>query len=229
MLLTLLLALLASDQARNSVVVGDYYQGDGTGVNWYLTLKSDSQYSFKWAGCLGEYAKSEGQWSMAGTQIELHPGITVDMPERFPTAYEIVRWGERTYLVPSDELTDFCNLINQKLEPRNDAHGMVFLKDGDWNRKATGKPGVPAPFISFLLAKPVRAIIVSSDGSRGTIDAGRRDGLRVGMVLTLQDLSVHQVRVTELSENFASVESVGGESLSLTPVSTLLFDESIQQ
>ena len=230
MLVAVLLTLLGSGQPHDSSVVGEYYQGDGTGTNWYLSLKPDDQYSFKWVGCLGEYGQSEGQWSVEGGQLKLHARKTAGMAEKLPGMYEIIRWGDRTYLVPSGEMIAFCNYINQGSEPRAGAHGSVFLKDGDWNQEAAGRPTLPARFLAFLLAKPVRARIVSSDGAHGTIDAGRRAGLRVGMVLTLQDGSVDQVRVTSSSEDSATVESLYGKRLSgHAAVSTLLFDATLRQ
>src|SRR5712691_6150161 len=103
MLVAVLLTLLQSGQSHDSSVVGEYFQGDGTGTNWYLSLKPDGQYSFKWLGCLGQYGQSDGQWSVTRGQVRLHARTTTGMAEKLPLVYEIVRWGDRTYLVSSGE------------------------------------------------------------------------------------------------------------------------------
>jgi hypothetical protein len=36
-----------------AVVSGDYYSGDGLGVNWSLELCQDGTFEFSWDGCLG--------------------------------------------------------------------------------------------------------------------------------------------------------------------------------
>ena len=106
---------------------------------------------------------------------------------------------------------------------------MVFLKEDDWNKKASGSPDLPENLGQFLLRKPVRAEVTSFEGRRGTIDAGRRAGLRIGMTLTAQDLSVSKVRVTELQDDSAAVESVYGDKVSVhTRLSTLLYDRELQ-
>jgi len=42
-------------------VAGDYYRGDGTGYNIYLTLKENGKYTAEWHGCLGKYGEASGQ------------------------------------------------------------------------------------------------------------------------------------------------------------------------
>jgi hypothetical protein len=50
---------------RNStmVVAGEYYFGDGNGVNCSLTVKPESRFSLTWRGCLGVYYQNESQAS----------------------------------------------------------------------------------------------------------------------------------------------------------------------
>jgi hypothetical protein len=228
MFLAILLAVFAAVPVQDTTLAGQYYQGDGTGVNWYLTLQTDHHYSFTWRGCLGEYGKSAGRWSFRDHQLTLRSATSAGMADKLPLTYRIVRWGERTYLVPADDVVAFCNYINQGVEPRDDEHGLVFLKDGDWNRRTLGLPDLPE-LNDFLLAQPIRARIVSSDGARGTVDAGRRAGLRIGMILTAQDASVLQARVVRLGDESATVESLYGDKLLVhTHVSTLLYDPNLQ-
>jgi hypothetical protein len=57
----------------------------------------------------------------------------------------VVRWGERTYLVPEDRLVDFADEIQRGDEPRSGRFGSYYLREGDWERPATGAPDIPAP------------------------------------------------------------------------------------
>src|SRR5215813_11583896 len=60
-------------------VAGDYYRGDGTGYNIYLTLKADGKYTAEWQGCLGKYGEASGQWTLRGKQIVFKPSKEKDM------------------------------------------------------------------------------------------------------------------------------------------------------
>lgn len=50
-------------------LIGDYYQGDGLGLNLYLSLKPDGSFSCQWSGCLGDYGSTSGTWVHDGDQI----------------------------------------------------------------------------------------------------------------------------------------------------------------
>lgn len=50
-------------------IAGDYYRGDGTGYNIYLTLDANGQYKAKWRGCLGVYGEASGRWTLKDKQI----------------------------------------------------------------------------------------------------------------------------------------------------------------
>lgn len=54
-------------------VAGDYYRGDGTGFNIYLTLNENGEYAAKWRGCLGEYGTASGTWKLVDKSIVLSP------------------------------------------------------------------------------------------------------------------------------------------------------------
>jgi hypothetical protein len=118
----------------------------------------------------------------------------------FAPEYKPIRWGERVYLIPDDEIMDFCDMINARYEPRNNLVGYpaFFLRNGDETKKAKGKPKLPEEFMPFLLDKPVDATIVSiKDIQEDTekdpkwkranvtvvVDKGRKDGLLPGMKL----------------------------------------------
>ena len=138
-------------------LAGDYYYGDGTGVNRWLSIRPDGTYFYTWRGCLGLYASAYGRLSLDADGVaELGPAEEggeggLSFKARF------VRWGERTYLVPEDELLKFVEVINDGDEPRQGMRGSFYLRDGDWERPADGAPDLPANFADLILASPSRS------------------------------------------------------------------------
>ncbi len=130
-------------------LVGEYYLGDGLGLNWTLSVKPDHTFSFAWTGCLGEYGAAEGSWSAAEGRLTLRPRHVKDDGDKLPLVYTVIRWGPRVYLVPPEKLVDFCNVINHGWEPRRGQHGRSFLRTDDWKQKANGKPDLPRTYCPF--------------------------------------------------------------------------------
>jgi hypothetical protein len=197
---------------------GDYYAGDGLGVNTSVVIAPHSGYVFEWHGCLGLYDRNYGTAVWINGQIRLsftfenqRKGFQGIAPEFVP-----VSWGPRRYLVPADDLVSFCNDINQGREPRTSSHGSQLLRRGDEKKSVTGFPKVPAEFEQYLLAKPVEATIIAVGAYTSrpsvvdwkfkdtpvTIDAGKQQGVRVGMelVVTKPRDRVESVRVTKVEE-----------------------------
>ena len=74
-----------------AAVVGDYYLGDGLGVNCWLTIKQEGRFSFGWHGCLGIYDQNSGE-------AKVEAGHLILKPER-PNVREGFR-GTATDLIP---------------------------------------------------------------------------------------------------------------------------------
>jgi hypothetical protein len=45
---------------------GEYYSGDGLGVNWTVSLTEEGRFEFAWHGCLGLYDSNEGPFALDG-------------------------------------------------------------------------------------------------------------------------------------------------------------------
>ncbi len=139
---------------RIGAIVGDYYFGDGLGINCYLHIKPEGRFSFLWRGCLGVYGKSEGLTRLVNDHLILapdEPDAKPDDPTGFggtSTDFVPVRWGDRLYLVPAKYGEAFSNQVNRGWEPRANAHGRFYLREGDWEKKATGLPNLPAEWQS---------------------------------------------------------------------------------
>ncbi|HKO56856.1 MAG TPA: hypothetical protein VJ276_13360 [Thermoanaerobaculia bacterium] len=194
--------LLPLPAAAATDVAGSYYQGDGLGLNWGLVLDADHSFAFKWRGCLGVYGSAHGQWRLEGDRLHLiAKGQPDGMAERMPLEYVVVRWGPRTYLVEAEEVVAFCNLINQKWEPRDESFGMVYLRDHDWDLLATGRPQLPKQYQPYILDHPVRARVID----RNRIDAGASEGLLPEMVVVAESVTL---RIVKVREHDADVEAL---------------------
>lgn len=181
-----LAAVLAARPVPLESLAGSYYYGDGLGVNRMISIDPEGTYNYIWRGCLGVYATAYGRITLdAGGVAVLGPaeeggegGLSLRL--------RVVRWGERTYLVPEDELLEFANEINHGDEPRSGAHGSFYLREDDWERPATGAPDLPAAYADLILAAPVRGkVLGKKKGASDSfeIDLGTRDGLKPGMEL----------------------------------------------
>ena len=202
----MLALLLAATLATTSPsIAGDYFQGDGLGVNWTLTLDTDHTFLFKWRGCLGQYASAYGKWTEHDGILQLTITNQSGSANAMPLTYRIFRWDERIYLV--DNPAKFAEWVNRGWEPRSEEHGLVFLRSPDWNRPVDGIPALPPEFAKLILQRPVRARIIEAQGHRGTIDVGSKDGVMSGLLLTLHDgCSFDNVRVVHTSQKTAIVE-----------------------
>ena len=197
---------------------GEYYAGDGLGVNVSLAIAPKAGYVFEWRGCLGLYDRNYGAVTWTNGRIGLsftfenkRMGFQGIAPELIP-----ISWGSRVYLIPANDVAGFCNAINQGQEPRNRGHGSYLLRRGDENKSVTGFPKVPEEYRDYLLVKPMEARIIAVapyttrpsvndwkfKDTPVTLDAGARQGLRVGMELIVTEPrnSVESVRVTKVEE-----------------------------
>jgi len=231
--LTLALLTLLSLGSDGVSVSGEYYSGDGLGVNWNLELCQDGTFEFSWDGCLGNYDHQSGRWDIADGLItfQVLDRKPDGMDHSLPSSLRPVRWGERLYLVPADELLEFCNQVNDGAEPRGDPHGLVLLRRDDWMLPVSSSPELPAQFLAYLLSEPVRGNLVKGDSERaGVVDRGSSQGLRPGMILYSQgSLDLFEYRVVSTSPDSCQVEAVYECDVILDgPVSTLLWDETLR-
>jgi hypothetical protein len=180
---------------------GEYYQGDGLGVNISLSLAPREGVSATSYGCLGLYGSNEGR------VVVLPDGdltFAFNLPNKsgfggFPKELVPVRWGERHYLLQRSEMFDFVNAVNANVEPSAFVMGNAFLlKKGDEGKKVAGLPDLPKPYLTALRAEPVEAAVteVTTLADRKNefacfknyqvaLDRGETSGLLVGMKLNV--------------------------------------------
>lgn len=199
---------------------GEYYYGDGLGVNVAFSMTPKSGFAFTWNGCLGLYDLNYGDVAFENGRYKLkfrypnkREGFEGIAPDFIP-----VRWSSRHYLIPSEEFVSFLNAINSGFESAETSRSHRFLlKLGDERTPVTGFPNVPAEYKAYLLNAPIKARISSvgaskdiQDGrvTRVVINVGSADGVKPGMEFYIYKPSTvfEAVEVLNLSEHSAEAE-----------------------
>jgi len=208
LLLTIASFATAADSVLLKDIAGDYYFGDGLGVNCSLTVTAKGKFTFQWNGCLGTYDKNEGSASIKEGVLHIAPQKP-NLRDGFrgtPTEFYPVRWGARMYLIPTNDIVEFCSDFNQGSEPRHGNRRTVYyLRRSDGDKPVSGKPAVPEQWTKFFLDKPVRGKVTELVGKQEAwLDKGSADGLLAGMILTAQPhgkLMFDQVQVEAVEKD----------------------------
>ena len=193
-------------QLKDHPWAGQYYFGDGLGANVSLTLAPKNGFTIVWHGCMGLYDQNHGtvEWDEDKNILKMSFAFEVEKEYyigRYASEYKPIRWGERVYLIPANEIVQFCNEINSGSEPRKGLWGESFLRRGDEKKETQGKPVLPEEFMSCLFDEPVDAAITSVKGVRETrditdspvfittvvISKGKKDGLVPDMKLYVME------------------------------------------
>jgi len=183
---------------------GQYYYGDGLGVNVNLTLAPDNGFVFTWHGCLGLYDVNYGDVAFTNGTVKLlfkypnsQEGFQGIAPELLP-----VRWGQRHYLIPVDGVVEFANAVNSGIEAGGligGRSGRFLLRNGDEKKPLEGVPDLPGDYSSYLLSEPIQAKVtavgestvrridkdLSSRATYIVLNVGAADGLKEGMELSV--------------------------------------------
>lgn len=142
---------------------GEYYEGDGLGENVSLLIAPKTGFLFEWHGCMGLYDRNYGAISVDKDVI--HLAFTFPNERKgfqgIAQKFTPIAWGERMYLVPSDDIIGFCNEVNDGSEPRKAGHGSYLLRRGDEKKEVKGFPTIPAKCKTYLLAHPIDVEIVA--------------------------------------------------------------------
>jgi hypothetical protein len=169
--------------------------------------------------CIGPFVHSVGTVVDHGDRIEL----VVDNGRPMPDTLLRVRWGERHYLVASQDVQDFCNAVNAGFEPCGESSSCALLRSGDEKRVASGKPESPPEYSTLLLATPVEATVntVGPTEQRPwrhgidrwhtlvTLDFGSDRGAWLGMQLWFPEHpSAEYLKVVELDTHGSRAEYV---------------------
>jgi len=214
----MLAALLSTSVQADSAtgLVGDYYRGDGRGMNVSLSIKTDGTYFIALDGCLGRYAQAEGVTRVADHILILEaasppaPGDELMLPSRLL----IVRWDDRLYLVPESDGPLFAAYVTRGWEPRSDAHGWFLLRELDWQKPTGGVPELPAEWRTWLLRTRVEARVSRVLARhRAEINAGSKRGVQPGLLLNLvsRKYGPSDVRVLAVRGDVSIIENDYGD------------------
>src|SRR5207249_8391136 len=151
------------------------------------------KFAFIWQGCLGTYGENNGSARVRDGVLHISPAKPND-PENSgtPTDFFPVRWGTRIYLIPTNNVVEFCSSVNQGSEPRRGVHGDYYLRRNDWAKAVAGGPSVPKQWTRYLLDKPVTGKITELiTKQEAWLDLGAEHGILQGMVLTAKTTMVN--------------------------------------
>ena len=161
---------------------GEYYVGDGLGMNVRIHVAPEAGITYTWHGCLGLY---DGNYGEITGSFDLDAdgradGLTIDWALHKATgfAYDsktfyFVRWkgpdGKpgRRYLVPESKMLEVVNDYNAGGFARDGMYSAPLKRDTaepGWraSRSAVeGVPQLPAKWSKLLLLKPVDAVVTS--------------------------------------------------------------------
>ncbi|MFL6259105.1 MAG: hypothetical protein ACJ76Y_05280 [Thermoanaerobaculia bacterium] len=190
-------------------VAGSYYRGDGLGVNQSLMIEPGGSYGFSWRGCLGTYASSTGQATLRDGELVLTASSrNKESRKAAEESYLPVRWGGRLYLIEKEAMMGFINEVNLGTEPRNDAYGLVYLRQEDWKVAVSDPPDLPPSYQQYLLKKPAEGAVLRKIEASGAfkVDFGLQSGLAPGMALVAEG---------EEAESFCELEVVSAAETTL--------------
>ncbi|MEO7300154.1 MAG: hypothetical protein ABI042_16440 [Verrucomicrobiota bacterium] len=87
-----------------NAIAGNFYRGDGTGYNIYLTLMKDGKYTTEWHGCLGKYGEASGEWNLTDKQIIFSPAKEEGMmKKRRLISLETCKFKTQWIFVPTEK------------------------------------------------------------------------------------------------------------------------------
>jgi hypothetical protein len=102
----------------------------------WLSIQSDQTFLFMKAPIQASSVYT-GSVATVGNEVQL---ITSDPDFFMPRSLIPVEWGQRKYLIPAEEITDFCYEVKQGWEPRTFSAGSFYLREEDWDKPARGVP-----------------------------------------------------------------------------------------
>jgi hypothetical protein len=191
------------------------YWRDGPSSDDCITILPDGRVVFRWMysrGCSATQMTNLGYARLRGGLLVLS---LVKRDRQYeidaPTEFVPVSWGDRRYLLTMRSIVDFCNQVNQGIEPRPQLQGVAYLRAADWQKSTRGLPELPPEWTPYLLEEPVWGTIVEvMDENRARINRGLKDGLRPGMELLVQQPQICRLAVINVQPDSCIVTGVPG-------------------
>ncbi len=191
---------------------GEYYLGNGVEFGERLILAPENGFTMTLYDNAHLWVLDFGMAVWDEDRVKLSPVFGPE-PEAsglryYPSEYYLIDWGQRIYLIRTDEIILFCNAINQGTEPRDEYGGDFFIRVDLEKAEMKGKPVIPEEFRAYLLDEPFDAEIIAVSDIREekrnkfatvVVNKGKKDGLLPGMELLVMDQDEYKEKV-ELSK-----------------------------
>jgi hypothetical protein len=131
---------------------GEYCAGEMLGENIQLAVAPKAGFVFERHGSGGLYDRNYGSVEFKDNRLALSFKFKNEQKgvRGIWSRYFFVRWGERHYLIPANDLAGFCDVVRSGREPRNSYLGRYFLKRGDEDKPVSGKPDLPGDYGNYL-------------------------------------------------------------------------------
>jgi len=187
---------------------GEYYTGDGLGMNVIIKIAPKSGVVYTWHGCLGLYDANHGDIAETFPDgVRIKPAIDPDasMFQYMSERLYFVRWGDQRYLVPEAQMLQLVYNYNH-----GGYHRELMLsiprKFEDLRQMRVekpapdGRPELPSKYARYIIEKPVQLRIrevkaepespVPNDAgvssSRIVFEGGTNQNVFVGMELLFE-------------------------------------------
>lgn len=193
---------------------GNYYVGDGLGMNVSFSIAPDAGVAFTWNGCTGLYAFNHGDIVEVfddGLRVRWAVPPSNDFMDWSDERLYFVHWGKRRYLIPE-------KLINEVVKDYNNGGfdrrmmGSAAVMHGD-TKRFSDPPNVPlelpSPWREQLITEVFHPTIteinrIESDKHWHTLDlkldVGSEAGISVGMNADWRSAYSSWLEVTEVWE-----------------------------
>lgn len=168
-------------------LAGEYSYGNGLDLNCSLEISSDGRFLYKKCSYEVLLEQAKGKVSLEDGRLILTPEKSHETWPRGTSPILIpISWGQRLYLIPQNDIAGFSNQINRGIEPvSRGSMGSYYLREGDWDRPASGQPDLPEEWKKRLLDEPVTGLVAGRDPlNRWIISLGKNYGVYDGMELS---------------------------------------------
>ena len=192
-------------------LAGEYSYGNGFDRNITLEISPDGRFLYKHCNCENVIDQVRGKVVLQDGQVIFYPeSQRHTWPAGMGSVLIPVTWDQRLYLVPHHDIVGFSNQVNRGIEPvRRGSVGNYFLREGDWDRPAEGKPNLPGEWKNRLLETPVTGKIAGKDpAGRWIIDLGKMHGVYDGMELSAWSQDLRQFLTIFVTETGTSTSAI---------------------
>lgn len=147
-------ALRAEIEKPNAATWAGEYRPGGRRSGYELIVAPQAGYLYESQGCMGLDGRSYGQVTEEKDRIRF--AFWSSSPRGLSPELVPVTWGERHYLIPPEELKEFCARVGRSIDSNDPSLLRYFLRKGDEGKAASGLPDVPKEFWSYLSPLPAK-------------------------------------------------------------------------